>query len=550
MEADSEATDMEVDKTSPSVSVSAFTTDGLEDAGLAEALADELGSFAPVGAANAVPMPMMVRDANADAVARKQLAETRASAGYQRFLEFRQQLPATSFRTSLVSLLEEQRVIVVSGETGCGKTTQVPQFLLESEVEAGRGSVCRIVVTQPRRISAISVAHRVADERGEPLGRGVGYQIRLECVAPQRTTGGTILFCTTGIVLQQMQGNRNLTNVSHLIVDEIHERDLQTDLLLVLLKELLARRADLKVILMSATLNAHRFAEYFNLPDSAVLHIPGRTFPVTQFTLEETLSQMNYRCDPVVLEEMERMSKRGYVRGGRAKENRREELETQQQFESFLRTYNFATPSHRDFLRAMGWRNRVPNRFVAEVIEFLLRTTSDGAILAFLPGWSDIKETIDVLNGMLLRLSHVTVRIFPLHSMLPTANQREIFNRPPPGTRKVIVATNIAETSITIDDVVFVVDSGQIKVTQYDPSTHTNVMQPVLESRANATQRAGRAGRVQAGRCFHLFSSFHRDCLIEPELPPEMLRTRLEETILQIKVRTGARRAFSNLFLA
>lgn len=404
-------------------------------------------------------------------------------------------------------------------------------------MEANRGSVCRIVVTQPRRISAISVAHRVAEERGETLGRGVGYQIRLECVPPQRTEG-TILFCTTGIVLQRMQGDHSIGHVSHLIVDEIHERDLQTDLLLVLLKDLLRERADLKIILMSATLNARRFADYFGLPRDALLHIPGRTFPVTEYSLEETLAMMQYSCDPAMLEEMERQSRKGARSIRKQQEKRQEEQETQQQFEVFLRSCN-VPPAHREFMRALGWRQKVPNRFVAEVVDFILRTTDNGAILVFLPGWADIKETMKILQEeMLPHIKYVKVFLYPLHSMLPTANQREIFNRPPPGARKVIVATNIAETSITIDDVVFVVDCGQIKVTQYDPFTHTNVMQAVLESRANSTQRAGRAGRVQPGRCLHLYTTFHRDVLIQPELPPEMLRTRLEETILQIKVRS------------
>ena len=200
--------------------------------------------------------------------------------------QFRRTLPAFSMRNELVRLVEENNVVVVSGETGCGKTTQVPQYIYE-EFES-----VRIVCTQPRRISAITVASRVAEEMGESLGKSVGYQIRLESVIPTGRNGSSILFCTTGIVLQWMIKNPQIRHVTHLIVDEIHERDIQSDFILCLLKDLLRIRKDLKVILMSATMNANSFSKYFF--GCPILTIPGFTFPVKEYFLEDVLEMTGY----------------------------------------------------------------------------------------------------------------------------------------------------------------------------------------------------------------------------------------------------------------
>ncbi|KAG0721052.1 ATP-dependent RNA helicase DHX36 [Chionoecetes opilio] len=200
-------------------------------------------------------------------------------------LEVRKKLPSYKMRDEIVDTIRNNQVVVLSGETGCGKTTQVAQFLLEDAVASGEGSVCRIVCTQPRRISAISVAQRVADERGEKIGKSVGYQIRLETVQPR--VEGSILFCTTGIVLQWLQRDPLLSQVSHLVLDEIHERDMVSDFLICIAKDLIKVRPDMKVILMSATLNADQFSAYFG--GCPMIHIPGFTYPVKEYYLEDVI---------------------------------------------------------------------------------------------------------------------------------------------------------------------------------------------------------------------------------------------------------------------
>jgi ATP-dependent RNA helicase DHX36 len=209
---------------------------------------------------------------------------------YEKMYKFRQKLPAFEKRSEIVNLIKNNKVVVISGETGCGKTTQVPQFVLDDAIESS-SKKARIICTQPRRISAITVADRVAEERGEPLGRSVGYQIRLERKLPN-SSKGSILFCTTGVVLQWMLSNPELEGTSHVILDEIHERDILSDFLIVLLKDLLTRRFDLKVVLMSATLNANAFSRYFNT--CPAMTIPGFTFPVKEYYLEDILELTKY----------------------------------------------------------------------------------------------------------------------------------------------------------------------------------------------------------------------------------------------------------------
>ncbi|NIG60552.1 putative ATP-dependent RNA helicase DHX36-like [Pontoporia blainvillei] len=210
----------------------------------------------------------------------------------------------------LVNMIDNHQVTVVSGETGCGKTTQVTQFILDNYIERGKGSACRIVCTQPRRISAISVAERVAAERAESCGNGnsTGYQIRLQSRLPRKQ--GSILYCTTGIILQWLQSDPHLSSVSHIVLDEIHERNLQSDVLMTVVKDLLSYRPDLKIVLMSATLNAEKFSEYFgNCP---MIHIPGFTFPVVEYLLEDIIEKTRY-----VPEQKEHRSqfKRGFMQG-------------------------------------------------------------------------------------------------------------------------------------------------------------------------------------------------------------------------------------------
>ena len=213
----------------------------------------------------------------------------------------RRELPAHAMRAEVLACIASGPASVVSGATGCGKSTQVPQFLLEDAIRAGRGGECSVIITQPRRLSAIAVAERVASERCERIGDVVGYSIRLESKQSARTR---LLFCTTGILLRRLQSDPDLVGVTHVVVDEVHERDLLSDFLLVILRALAKRRKDppFRVVAMSATVNAELFQTYFErvLDDGpcGAVEIPGRTFPVAEYRLEDAIEATGYVCEP------------------------------------------------------------------------------------------------------------------------------------------------------------------------------------------------------------------------------------------------------------
>ncbi|XP_059141900.1 ATP-dependent DNA/RNA helicase DHX36-like [Physella acuta] len=443
---------------------------------------------------------------------------------YTEMIEFRKKLPAYNMRETIVNAVNSNQVLVISGETGCGKTTQVPQFILDDFISRGMGSQCRIICTQPRRISAISVAERVAAERCEKVGKSsqssVGYQIRLEAKCPR--SQGSILFCTTGIVLKFLEGDGRLNRATHVVIDEIHERDLQSDFLMIILKDLLPLRPDLKVILMSATLNAEMFSQYFN--NCNMLNIPGFTFPVKEYLLEDTIELSRYVLDT----QKKTCRKKSWPR--KSSEQKEEETNYAVWCRNLQGSYN---PQTINVLQNFDF-TKVDIELIDHLINYICSYMEDGAILVFVPGWEDIKKLHELIQKK-PRCKTSSFRVIPLHSLMPTVNQREVFERPPPGVRKIVIATNIAETSITIDDVVFVIDCGKIKVKDFKPEMNLTSLEPKWVSRANAKQRKGRAGRVQAGHCFHLFTQFHFN-LLQDYLPAEMLRTRLEELCLQIKL--------------
>lgn len=470
-------------------------------------------------------------DSGSDSLLDRQLneqAEERLSnQQFLKMLDFRKKLPSYKMREELVQLIRDNQVLVVSGETGCGKTTQVPQFVLDDYIAKRAGSQCHIICTQPRRISAVSVAERVASERCEKCGgdnSSVGYQIRLEVRQPRRH--GSMLFCTTGIVLKFLEGDPMLKRATHVIIDEIHERDLQSDFLMIILKDLLPRRPDLKVILMSATLNSEMFSKYFD--KCPMINIPGFTYPVQEYLLEDVLEITKYRPDP------SKARKPRPKFPGRGRENREKEQEEEWNYSAWLRNMEGKySRSTIDVLRDFDY-SKIDLDLIVALIQYIIREKEDGAILVFVPGWEEISN----LHKLLQRNPSFTsdrYRVIPLHSLMPTVNQREVFDRPPLGVRKIIIATNIAETSITIDDVVFVIDGGKIKVKDYDPERNLTCLESHWVSRANSKQRRGRAGRVQPGYCYHLYTGLKWHEMID-YLPPEMLRTRLEELCLQIKL--------------
>ncbi|KAI8805456.1 P-loop containing nucleoside triphosphate hydrolase protein [Cladochytrium replicatum] len=460
---------------------------------------------------------------------------------YQSMQASRKALPSWQKRDELISALKARhRVIVISGETGCGKTTQVPQYILDHFVETSRGAECKILCTQPRRISAIGVSERVAKERGENLAQTVGYQIRLESKMSEKTR---ILFCTTGILLRRLEGGFaaavdsnsdevGIDEFSHIIIDEVHERSLESDFLLMVLKDLLQIRKDLTVVLMSATLNANLFREYFSNSANDVphIHMEGRTFPVNSIFLEDVLRDTRYAPPPGSELARRSFATRPQKPAGwgnmniedRPADDLPDDKLTLQEFEQRYASLG------QDVVRCLG-------AIDTEKIHKVSEEKESRGILVFLPGYAEIQKLMETLMANRF-IRESTTWIFPLHSTLSSEEQIRVFEWPDPGCVKVVISTNVAETSITVDDVVFVVDSGKMKETRFDPSKGMASLEEVWVSRASALQRRGRAGRVSEGDCIHMFTRWTFDNVLAPQQIPEIQRTALEQLCLRIKV--------------
>ncbi|PPS04479.1 hypothetical protein GOBAR_AA16182 [Gossypium barbadense] len=481
-------------------------------------------------------------------------------------LEFRQNLPAYKEKDTILIAILQNQVVIISGETGCGKTTQIPQFILESEIDSARGAFCSIICTQPRRISAISVSERVASERGEKLGESVGYKVRLEGIKGRDTR---LLFCTTGILLRRLLVDRNLKGVTHVIVDEIHERGMNEDFLLIVLKDLLPRRPELKLILMSATLDAELFSSYFD--GAPLIHIPGFTYPVRTHFLENILEMTGYRLTPsnqiddYGQERMWKMSKQA---------PRKRKSQIVSSVEDALRAADFKDFSRQTQESLSCWN---PDCIGFNLIEYLLSYICEnerpGAVLVFMTGWDDISSLKDKLQAHPILGDPSRVLLLTCHGSMASSEQKLIFEEPEDGVRKIVLTTNIAETSITINDVVFVLDCGKAKETSYDALNNTPCLLPSWVSKVSTQQvrlpsdciehlvkggimikrvitlddqviplavcfkykeRRGRAGRVQPGECHHLYPRCVYDAFTEYQLP-EILRTPLQSLCLQIK---------------
>ncbi|KAL9244405.1 hypothetical protein vseg_018185 [Gypsophila vaccaria] len=446
----------------------------------------------------------------------------------RKMLEFRKSLPAYSEKDKLLQAIAKNQVIVISGETGCGKTTQLPQYILESEIESGRGAFCNIICTQPRRISAMSVAERVSAERGEPLGESIGYKVRLEGMKGKNTH---LLFCTSGILLRRLLSDRNLNGVTHVFVDEIHERGMNEDFLLIVLKDLLPRRRDLRLILMSATLNAELFSSYYG--GSPMIHIPGFTHTVRPHFLEDVLEITGYKLtsfNQIDDYGQEKVWKTQKQLAPRKKKNQITTL-----VEDALKTSSFEnySPRARDSLSSW-FPDSIGFNLIEAVLCHICRKERAGAVLVFMTGWEDISCLREQVKAHPLLGDPNRVLVLTCHGSMATSEQRLIFERPTPNVRKIVLATNMAEASITINDVVFVVDCGKAKETTYDALNNTPCLLPSWISKASARQRRGRAGRVQPGECYHLYPRCVYEAFADYQLP-ELLRTPLNSLCLQIK---------------
>ncbi|KAL7495701.1 hypothetical protein ACHAWT_006883 [Skeletonema menzelii] len=398
------------------------------------------------------------------------------SSRYQSILQTRLKLPVYKFQSDLLEAVAANQIVVIEGETGSGKTTQIPQFLVEVGY-ATPGKSC-VGCTQPRRVAATSIAARVAEEMDVTLGKTVGYTIRFEDVSDPNET--VLKFLTDGMLLREAMSDPLLSRYSCIVLDEAHERTLATDVLMGLLMEVLPKRkkgskhGELKVVVMSATLDAEKFQEYFG--GAPLMKVPGRTFPVEVF----------YTAEP----------ERNYV-------------------EAATRT---AIQIH--------------------------QCEGPGDILVFLTGEQEIEQACEEirLGAQDMGKDASELVVYPLYSSLPPAQQRKIFT-PAPGPkvvggkpgRKVVVSTNIAETSLTIDGIVYVIDPGFSKQKVYNPRIRVESLLVSPISRASARQRSGRAGRTRPGKCFRLYTeqSFHND--LQETTYPEILRSKMSNVVLTLK---------------
>ncbi|RID44875.1 hypothetical protein BRARA_I01640 [Brassica rapa] len=471
---------------------------------------------------------------------------------YKDMLKTRTALPISEVKNDILQHLKERDVLVVCGETGSGKTTQVPQFILDDMIESGRGGYCNIICTQPRRIAAISVAQRVADERCESSPGSddslVGYQVRLESARSDKTR---LLFCTTGILLRKLAGDKTLNDVTHIIVDEVHERSLLGDFLLIILKSLIEKQScdntsqRLKVVLMSATVDANLFSNYF--AHCPVITAQGRTHPVTTHFLEEIYESTRYLLAPdspaALRSDSSIKDKLGSVNDRRGKKNLvlagwgDDYLLSEDCLNPFYVSGNYKSYSDQtqQNLKRLN-EDAIDYELLEELICHIDDTCNEGAILVFLPGVSEIHMLLDRLAASYRFRGPSADWLLPLHSSIASTEQKRVFLRPPEDVRKVIIATNIAETSITIDDVVYVIDSGKHKENRYNPQKKLSSMVEDWISQANARQRTGRAGRVKPGICYSLYTRHRFEKLMRPYQVPEMLRMPLVELCLQIKL--------------
>jgi len=561
--------------------------------------------------------------------------------GGKEYLERRQELPIWNHRAHIIQAVNSNQIVLVTGETGSGKTTQVPQYLLE-DAYANQKAV-RVVVCEPRRLAAVTVSERVAQERDEEIGVSIGYQIRLDSCTSAKNM---VTFCTYGVLLRSLMGGDHVTStLTHIIIDEVHERDKLCDFLLTVLREVSERNLSLKIILMSATVDTQQFVQYFN--GIVEISVPGRMFPVEEHHLEDILVKTNYKMKGKKVRSSEKQPSVAVVAPSSAKAGEDDIVvenvvdragepdhtldaligncfldstnEGIAELFSILETdiarlnyqhsergvsilmlaaargaldlLEFALEvganvhlkagngwTALDFARNTGqgeaakileahlamlddfhrpedtqaaqqlreeqremledYQNSfdeddVDHNLIVQIIKHIHKQEGAGAVLVFLPGYEDIINIKDeVQQDAVLR--NVT-SVVMLHSQMASAEHKKAFKPAKAGLRKVILSTNIAETGVTLDDVVFVIDSGKVKEKSFDAISNSTMLKSDWISQSSATQRKGRAGRCQPGKVYRLFSSI-RYSHLSPYQTPEILRTPLLELCLQTKL--------------
>lgn len=439
-------------------------------------------------------------------------------ANFKLLQDQRQKLPASQCSDRLLHTIKKQQVTIIAGDTGCGKTTQVPQLVLDDAIDAHKGAATNILCIQPRRVAAISVSTRVATERNEDVGDTVGYSIRLESRGSNKTQ---LQFVTTGVLLRRLQTDPLLAGVSHVVLDEVHERSVESDFLLVLLKnEVLKRRPTLKLICMSATINAEEFEQYFSEFSCSLVSIPGRQHPVKTFHLEDVVQMCAY--EPQHYSDC-------CVQSGRSLDN----SESNFLYHLKQRGYSYQTINTLQKLDVQ----QLDLELATQLIRLICTRNPRGAILVFLPGLQMIQELQKQLqsDSEILSCTHHGDWVLPLHSSLSSNEQAAVFQAPLAGVRKVVLSTNIAETSVTVPDVVYVIDGGKQKLSGYNPTKRMQTLEEMFVSQASAKQRRGRAGRAQPGVAFRLYTSLQYEQMREYEVP-EIKRVPLEGLCLQMKL--------------
>ncbi|XP_059639588.1 pre-mRNA-splicing factor ATP-dependent RNA helicase DEAH1-like isoform X2 [Cornus florida] len=397
-----------------------------------------------------------------DKLSTESIEKSMAKSAFMNLQDERKTLPIYPYRDELLKAVEDHQVLVIVGETGSGKTTQIPQYLHE----AGYTKRGKVGCTQPRRVAAMSVAARVSQEMGVKLGHEVGYSIRFEDCTSEKTI---LKYMTDGMLLREFLGEPDLASYSVVMVDEAHERTLSTDILFGLVKDIARFRKDLKLLISSATLDAEKFSDYF---DSApIFKIPGRRFPV----------EIHYTKAPEA-----------------------------------------------DYLDAA---------IVTALQIHVTQEPGDGDILIFLTGQEEIETAEEILKhrtrGLGTKIAELI--ICPIYANLPTELQAKIFETTPEGARKVVLATNIAETSLTIDGIKYVIDPGFSKMNSYNPRTGMESLLVTPISKASAMQRAGRSGRTGPGKCFRLYTAYNYYNDLEDNTIPEIQRTNLANVVLTLK---------------
>ncbi|KAB8345982.1 hypothetical protein FH972_023034 [Carpinus fangiana] len=452
-------------------------------------------------------------------------ADKSSTAAYQNMLQSRNTLPMAQFKPLCLETVSKNQVTILCGETGCGKSTQMPAFILENELTQGRP--CKIYCTEPRRISAITLAQRVSQEMGEPKNACgtsrslVGYAIRLESNVTSTTR---LVFATTGIVLRMLESKDGFADITHIVVDEVHERSIETDFLLIILRRLLVTRPSLKVILMSATVDAQRFSDYFS--GAPVLNVPGRTFPVETRFLEDAIELTGYKIEGDNEKSVDEDD--DVTDGASVPENADAK---NQYFKDYSKSTRAALAQFNEY--------RIDYGLIASLIAAISnnplysQTGYGRAILVFLPGLAEIRQMSDLLLGSGLGKQY---DIHQLHSTIASEDQQLAFEYPAHGRGKIVLSTNIAETGVTIPDITCVIDTGKHKEMRFEERRQVSRLLESFISRANAKQRRGRAGRVQKGLCFHLFTKYRHDTLMASQQTPEMLRLSLQDLIMRVKI--------------